>query len=751
MALEQITFNIAAFNDADAGGNNYYAGIIYEVFNLNDTLADIYSDSTGANPINQDGISNVSSSKGMVKFYIDKGAYYAVTEGERLDIDTNVNYKTLRQENAKYNPPTIQDAIDYDGWDVDGGEIFKVQGYHSIGVGSGEWKTIVAGLTPNVDLPDGTWIVQFAGVPTLAAKLQIKNNIYDVSQFGAINGADDNTVPMQATATQAGVNGGVYFLPIGLWIHGQIDIDSSTIMMGCGYESRDQRLSDVGNAVTTRVGYRFFGEQGVAPYPPEENVRAITCHQIHFSGTVVDDGFQEFKHLIMMQGATDIDIQTCWFTGWQGDAIVVRSGNFTAAAQNLNVKIKDCVFDGINNNQRNAISITDVYGMTIRDNKFKNCTRNGEFGYTAPDAYDIFDSNKGPAMPGAIDIEPNTVDTYVVLNDIYIGHNNCENIQGNVAAIGMTMPIATEDFTNDPVRNITIENNVLDGVNTGFRLSQVQNATVTNVLRPLNASIYNNAVTDALDRPFWLFGVRGVKVNSNSFERCANAGAVGFIGTGRNCDQIDVNDNSFRHCGTTDGSALIAYSSSNLDYIGNVFDNCGITGGGFGVLFSFSTGASSEIRVERNMLVNNEGLTTGLFSLAGGGSIISGSGNNTYKSNNFLQFDSSAFPADFTDFGESSFESGITATAGGQAGAFLLSKAMNIITGGASFDSVRLPTATGNARVITVNNRTAVSIQVFPFAGDNLGQGLNSPESLAAENSRSYRTYDLNNWIKTNF
>ena len=252
----------------------------------------------------------------------------------------------------------------------------------------------------------------FAGSPTIAggqyAKLQIIGCIHNITHYGAINGAADNTFAMQEAATQAGLLGGVYFMPIGLWIHGQINISSSTIMMGCGYESRDQRLSDVGNATTTQVGYRFFGEQGVAPYPPEENIKAITCCQIHFLGTVVADGFQEFKHLIMMQGATDIDIQTCWFTGWQGDAIVVRSGNFTAAAQNRNVKIKDCVFDGVNNNNRNAISITDVYGMTIRDNKFMNCTRNGELGYTRPDAYDIFNPNKGPAMPGAIDIEPNT-------------------------------------------------------------------------------------------------------------------------------------------------------------------------------------------------------------------------------------------------------------------------------------------------------------------------------------------------------
>ena len=76
MALDRIKFNIASFNDADAGGNNYYAGIIYEVFNSNDTLADIYSDAAGSSQINQNGIDNISNSSGECIFYIDSGSYY---------------------------------------------------------------------------------------------------------------------------------------------------------------------------------------------------------------------------------------------------------------------------------------------------------------------------------------------------------------------------------------------------------------------------------------------------------------------------------------------------------------------------------------------------------------------------------------------------------------------------------------------------------------------------------------------------
>lgn len=97
MALEQIIFNVGSFNDADAGGNNYYSGAIYEVFNLNDTLADIYADASGTIPIIQDGINNVSDSDGECKFNIAEGAYYLLVSGKRRDFTTVILINDISQ------------------------------------------------------------------------------------------------------------------------------------------------------------------------------------------------------------------------------------------------------------------------------------------------------------------------------------------------------------------------------------------------------------------------------------------------------------------------------------------------------------------------------------------------------------------------------------------------------------------------------------------------------------------------------
>ena len=53
------------------------SGEVYEVRKTSDdSLATIYSDSTGVNEITQNGVDNVSDSSGVVAFYIDDGDYY---------------------------------------------------------------------------------------------------------------------------------------------------------------------------------------------------------------------------------------------------------------------------------------------------------------------------------------------------------------------------------------------------------------------------------------------------------------------------------------------------------------------------------------------------------------------------------------------------------------------------------------------------------------------------------------------------
>lgn len=96
MALEQITFNIGAFNDANAGGNNYYTNTVFEVRSQSDnTFASIYSDESGNNLIPQNGIDNISNSVGECEFYIGEGEFYILVDSKKR------NFSTLKNNDAE--------------------------------------------------------------------------------------------------------------------------------------------------------------------------------------------------------------------------------------------------------------------------------------------------------------------------------------------------------------------------------------------------------------------------------------------------------------------------------------------------------------------------------------------------------------------------------------------------------------------------------------------------------------------------
>lgn len=93
MALEQITFNLGALDDAANSGKNYVAGQVFEVFNIDDTYADIFADSAGTIPIDQSGIQNISNSDGECKFFVNKGFYNIKSNGKVRQLNANFSFE----------------------------------------------------------------------------------------------------------------------------------------------------------------------------------------------------------------------------------------------------------------------------------------------------------------------------------------------------------------------------------------------------------------------------------------------------------------------------------------------------------------------------------------------------------------------------------------------------------------------------------------------------------------------------------
>lgn len=417
--------------------------------------------------------------------------------------------------------------------------------------------------------------------------------------FSMVNGASVNVLDYGATgdgstddsaAFQAALNaaaGKTLFIPepaVSYIVTG-LTIPSNTVIEGEGAGSLLVMKSD---ANTTARMFLIDGLTGQG----KEN---ITLRNVHLKGTCETDGFSEYRHLFYMYGVTNVTIEDCLFTGFQGDAVDIVWTSLTEG--NENVTIQNCVFDGVNQENRNAISVIGCDKLLIDNNVFKNCTKS--------------------TMPGAIDIEPNSGYTFIKLNAVTVSNNRFDNIGGNVGAMAMYLPVYSEDFVDHP-KNITIENNTFSGVFRGIHCTQLQSASVNDSDPVINLQIINNKVDTASDRAFWLYGLNGVVMENNTYQNCANGSRIGWSDSNRGCNNVKVRNNTFKENGTTDGYAIQSYQSNRVQFYENTFIDCGVTAGGFGVCINFVTASVSNIRIIDNSVVNSAGKTTAAVSKTGG-------------------------------------------------------------------------------------------------------------------------------------
>ena len=237
--------------------------------------------------------------------------------------------------------------------------------------------------------------------------------------------------------------GGTLNLPAGYFDLGLVPLKSNLSIKGQGANT----------IVTKPFPSDFsFGHGFDAVNDPTElnNIKGVRISDVTFKGTVETDGFSEFRHLLHINGCEDIIIERCRFIGFNGDAIYIGSG-FGVEKHNRNITIRNCFFDGINKNNRNAISIIDCDGLKIHNCRFFNCSK--------------------PTMPGAIDLEPDASVFHVIKNiDIY--DNYLKNIGGNVGAICAFLPLAQTVSTVAAAGTITAATNsaIINGVGVDFTL-----------------------------------------------------------------------------------------------------------------------------------------------------------------------------------------------------------------------------------------------------------------------------------------
>lgn len=281
--------------------------------------------------------------------------------------------------------------------------------------------------------------------------------------------------------------------------------------------------------------------------------------------------FAEQQHLIEANGVRDAIIEGVMFSGFRGDAIYLGAGAGANQRHNENVRITKCVFDGVNNENRNAISIVDCDGITIDHNKFIRCTKS--------------------TMPGPIDFEPNANAWHVVRNIHVLGNQFSAN-GGNVGEVAFAVPSAV---TVAPSA-IEVAGNFSSGyVGTGSFFSYNENRLPTSTSAETGMRISGNKASSGY-RPYTLFNGKNITLSQNVWEDFAQAAIVGFTGGTSAVRDITLLRERYIRGGSTGGNGMSIYNVTEMDVRDTKFIDCGTGSAGSSNAIDFNTGTSSGVK-----------------------------------------------------------------------------------------------------------------------------------------------------------
>jgi hypothetical protein len=404
-------------------------------------------------------------------------------------------------------------------------------------------------------------------------------DVVSVKDFGAIgDGVADDTASIQAAVNASAQ---VYF-PAGTYkCNSFVTLDTNSNLFGAGREATRIIRNDV---VTASTGV-FYADSGSA----SNYVTNITIRDMTIDGQVASLGFSEFRHLVSLNGVRNAIVERVNFVGFRGDGLYLGSGiSGGLERHNINVIVKDCLFDGVNSDNRNGITVIDGDGIRIQNNTFRNCSRN--------------------SMPGPIDVEPNF--NFSIIRNIEISGNSIESYSGAQAitvytTIPRIVPICGIQIVGNYISGATLSNCAGIFITTG--------ETITSSTPPMGIVIANNTMRDpnnVLPNPIIVRNIRGLLCDGNSID----GGTVSSFGTLtssaiNNLDFI-VSRNVFRGSGNVNGAAIFN-SIENLVIEGNVVDSpaAGTSTIGMRFLGSGVTGQSNNVKCINNTFIKGASQT----------------------------------------------------------------------------------------------------------------------------------------------
>lgn len=392
--------------------------------------------------------------------------------------------------------------------------------------------------------------------------------------------ADDTTVFQQCIDKLAAKGGGTLVIPKGTYYinhllflgakYSNIEIKGQNAII---IQTTPKNRKVVQNGLVKTFAQRLaadgcfvFDAQVSNQINDQKSIKNITISGLAFKSDILKQGFDELMHLISAHGVSNFKINNCTFTGFLGDGIAINGAtDFTVNrnAYNKDISITNCVFDGINKDNRQGISIYYADGFLIKNCTFKNITR--------------------PNMPGAIDIEadsPTNVTRNGKISDCVF-----DNI-GGIACI--VMHIKPSDRGNNfSYKNFTVENCKFNNSNSGIavfgsdfykeytsdeKILTIKNSEITNCFIMLDLrKAYGIAVDNLKARNIYTKihnivsdgGARNITFKNCTFDTFANPAGLGFTGETYG---INFENNTFKNF---IGTAITINSPSGVGTIKN--------------------------------------------------------------------------------------------------------------------------------------------------------------------------------------
>lgn len=450
-------------------------------------------------------------------------------------------------------------------------------------------------------------------------------------QYGAVgDGVTDDTTAINRCLT---ARGACYLVPGRTYVCDAVALPANACIFSVGrYGVLKQKAAPAGGSVGM-----LYANSGAAGATLDN----ISIFGATLLGQVAAQGFSQFVHLVSVNGVRNFTMENCLVKGFRGDGLYVGSGiNAGDERHNFNVRVVNCDFDGVNNDNRNGVSVLDVDGLLISACTFRNCTR--------------------PSMPGPVDLEPDG-NAFHILRNVRVEGNQFVDCGGNYALIGVLLPAVV---TNTARSIHILRNKSTNYTGTGAFVTFNTSRAPTAASEENDLQIVGNyAKTGPL--PLQLFDGKRVVLRDNTFIDFTSGTLLGYNGATNKMRDVEMNDTYIR-CGSGSGNGVSIFSVDHLKLGGKLVD-CGTGVPGSANAIDFNTGTSSYVDIERLEVSSPTGKTLIAIQKEAGHTFSAST--NRFVNNNVGTL-TNAFQAEYSDELETSYAPVVSGAGSAGAGTY---------------------------------------------------------------------------------